>query len=85
MLRRTEDDSFVALLVRVTADDSLAGFFNISEIVRRGFQSAFLAGAIIAALGVVATLVLIRTRDSNAHKEMARGEAPEAAPVGASA
>jgi EmrB/QacA subfamily drug resistance transporter len=40
-----------------------------------GFQSAFLAGAIIAALGVVATLVLIRSRDSRAHVEMAKAEA----------
>ena len=35
----------------------------------------------IAALGVVATLVLIRTRDSRAHVEMANAET-EAAPRG---
>jgi len=40
-----------------------------------GFQSAFIAGAAIAMLGVLATLVLIRTRDSRAHLEMARSEA----------
>jgi MFS family permease len=36
-----------------------------------GFQAAFLVGAGIAALGVLATLLLIRTRDSRAHVEMA--------------
>jgi len=45
-----------------------------------GFQSAFLAGAVIAAVGFVATLVLIRTRDSRAHVEMAN---TQAAPVSA--
>jgi EmrB/QacA subfamily drug resistance transporter len=35
-----------------------------------GFQSAFLAGAGIALLGLVLTLVLIRTRDSRAHVEL---------------
>ena len=40
-----------------------------------GFQSAFLCGAVIAALGFVATLILIRTRDSRAHVEMANAEA----------
>jgi EmrB/QacA subfamily drug resistance transporter len=43
-----------------------------------GFQSAFLGGAVIAALGVVATLVLIRTRDSRAHLELAGTEAAAA-------
>jgi len=39
-----------------------------------GFQSAFLGGAAIAALGFVLTLVLIRGRDSRAHVELgARG------------
>ena len=37
-----------------------------------GFQAAFLAGAGLAALGLLATLLLIRTRDSRAHVEMAR-------------
>jgi S1-C subfamily serine protease len=43
-----------------------------------GFQSAFLGGAIIAALGLVATLILIRSRDSRAHLEMAKTEAAAA-------
>ena len=40
-----------------------------------GFQSAFLGGAVIAALGFVATLILIRSRDSRAHAEMANAQA----------
>ncbi|TMM08094.1 MAG: MFS transporter [Actinobacteria bacterium] len=43
-----------------------------------GFQSAFLGGAVIAALGFSATLILIRTRDSRAHVEMANAEAAPA-------
>ena len=62
-----------------------------AHALTEGFQRAFLGGSVIALLGFVATLVLIRTRDSKAHVEMSnaeavRGEAAaqaEAAPVGA--
>jgi EmrB/QacA subfamily drug resistance transporter len=61
-------------------DDVMAGGgSSLPNALTEGFQAAFLGGAVIAALGVVATLVLIRTRDSKAHMEMARAEAPEAA------
>jgi len=40
LLRRAEDDTFVSLVIRVREDGRLAGMFNISEIVRRAFQSA---------------------------------------------
>src|SRR3954465_3661340 len=46
------------------------GTSTLPNALTEGFQSAFLGGAVIAALGVVATLVLIRTRDSKAHVEM---------------
>jgi EmrB/QacA subfamily drug resistance transporter len=49
----------------------------LPNALTEGFQSAFLAGAGIALLGVVATLVLIRTRDSRAHVEMSRAESGE--------
>ena len=39
-----------------------------------GFQHAFVGGAVIAALGLAATLFLIRTRDSRAHVELATAE-----------
>jgi EmrB/QacA subfamily drug resistance transporter len=69
-------------------DDVMAtGGSTLPNALTEGFQSAFLGGAVIALLGFVATLVLIRTRDSKAHLEMANAEAEagrtEAAPVGA--
>jgi EmrB/QacA subfamily drug resistance transporter len=39
----------------------------LPNALTEGFQSAFLGGAVIAGLGLVLTLVLIRTRDSRAH------------------
>jgi EmrB/QacA subfamily drug resistance transporter len=45
-----------------------------------GFQAAFLGGAVIALLGLVLTLVLIRGRDSRAHVELGR-PATEQAPA----
>ncbi|HEY2653478.1 MAG TPA: MFS transporter [Solirubrobacteraceae bacterium] len=50
----------------------------VPHALTSGFQSAFLAGAVIAGLGFVATLVLIRTRDSRAHLEMAHAPAATA-------
>ena len=62
-----------------TDDVMAAGSSTLPNALTEGFQSAFLGGAVIAALGFVATLVLIRTRDSRAHVEIV-GEA-EAAPA----
>jgi EmrB/QacA subfamily drug resistance transporter len=52
-----------------------SGTSSLSNALTDGFQVAFLGGAVIAALGFLATLVLIRTRDSRAHVEMANAEA----------
>ncbi|MGD9735670.1 MAG: MFS transporter [Solirubrobacterales bacterium] len=41
-----------------------------------GFQAAFLAGAGLATLGLIASLVLIRNRDSRAHVELGEEAAP---------
>jgi EmrB/QacA subfamily drug resistance transporter len=63
-----------------------SGTSTLPNALTEGFQSAFLGGAVIAALGVVATLVLIRTRDSKAHVEMSKGEVSnreEPVPAGA--
>src|SRR5919206_227953 len=61
-------------------DDLLAtGTSSLTNGLTEGFQSAFLGGAVIAAIGFVATLVLIRTRDSREHVEMSRRA--EAAPA----
>ena len=58
-----------------TSDVMAGGTSSLKVALTDGFQSAFLAGAVLAAIGFVATLVLIRTRDSRAHVEMANGEA----------
>ena len=51
---------------------------NLPHALTEGFHAAFLGGAIIAALGLLATLVLIRTRDSLAHLEMTQADATPA-------
>jgi EmrB/QacA subfamily drug resistance transporter len=53
----------------------LASGTPLPNALTHGFQSAFLGGAVIAALGFAATLILIRTRDSQAHVELAKTEA----------
>jgi EmrB/QacA subfamily drug resistance transporter len=55
-----------------------AGGSSLPRALTEGFRSAFLGGAVIAALGFLATLILIRTRDSRAHVEMANAEATPA-------
>jgi EmrB/QacA subfamily drug resistance transporter len=52
-----------------------SGASNLSAALTDGFERAFLGGALIAALGFVATLVLIRSRDSRAHADMANAQA----------
>ncbi len=55
-----------------------SGTSSLPNALTHGFQGAFIGGAVIAALGFLATLVLIRTRDSRAHVEMANAEAAAA-------
>jgi EmrB/QacA subfamily drug resistance transporter len=57
-----------------TEDVMATGGSTLPNALTEGFQAAFLGGAVIGVLGVIATLVLIRTRDSKAHMEMANGE-----------
>src|SRR3954470_13825981 len=59
-------------------DHLLASGASAPQALTEGFQRAFLGGSVIAALGFAATLLLIRTRDSRAHLEMARAEAAPA-------
>jgi EmrB/QacA subfamily drug resistance transporter len=56
-------------------DHLIAGGATLPHALTEGFQRAFLGGSVIALLGFAATLVLIRTRDSRAHLEMANAEA----------
>jgi EmrB/QacA subfamily drug resistance transporter len=58
--------------------DLVAGGNNMHDALTHGFQAAFLGGAAIAALGVAATLILIRMRDSRAHLEMANAQTARA-------
>jgi EmrB/QacA subfamily drug resistance transporter len=55
-----------------------AGGTDLHHALTSGFQAAFIGGAVIAGLGFVATLILIRTRDSRAHLEMASAQAAPA-------
>ena len=67
----------LSTIATTRTDDVMAtGHSTLANGLTEGFQSAFLGGAVIAALGFVATLVLIRTRDSRAHVEMANAETP---------
>jgi predicted MFS family arabinose efflux permease len=68
----------LSTLATTRTDHLLSTGANAPTALTEGFQSAFLGGAIIAMLGFVATLVLIRTRDSRAHVEMANAEAAPA-------
>jgi EmrB/QacA subfamily drug resistance transporter len=66
----------LSTIATTRTDDVLAGgTSSLPSALTEGFQAAFLGGAVIAAIGFVATLVLIRTRDSRAHVEMSNAEA----------
>jgi len=65
----------LSTIATTRTDDVLATGSTLPNALTEGFQRAFLGGAVIAALGVVATLVLIRTRDNKAYVEMSKAEA----------
>src|SRR3954454_6894041 len=52
-------------------DHVMATGASVQDGLTEGFQAAFLGGSVLALLGFAATLILIRTRDSRAHLEMA--------------
>jgi len=66
--------AILSTIATTRTDDVTATGASLPTALTEGFQAAFLGGAVIAALGVAATLLLIRTRDSRAHLEMARAE-----------
>jgi EmrB/QacA subfamily drug resistance transporter len=55
--------------------DLLTSGSGLKSALTDGFQTAFLGGAAIAALGFVLTLVLIKGSDSRAHVEIGQAEA----------
>jgi hypothetical protein len=61
----------LATVANSRTDDVLAGSGGdpgaLSNALTEGFQSAFLGGAAIAAVGLVLTMILIRSEDSRAH------------------
>jgi EmrB/QacA subfamily drug resistance transporter len=64
-------------------DHLLAQGSDRTHALTEGFQAAFLAGAGIAVLGLIAALTLIRSSDSRAHAEKGHGAVePEAVPAG---
>jgi EmrB/QacA subfamily drug resistance transporter len=68
----------LSTIATTRTDHLLSSGSSLHKALTEGFQSAFLGGAIIAGLGFVATLVLIRTRDSRAHVAMANAQAAPA-------
>jgi EmrB/QacA subfamily drug resistance transporter len=62
----------LGLAVLSTIANSVTGSAHNPAALTDGFQSAFLGGAGIAILGLAATLILIRSRDSRAHIEIGR-------------
>jgi ribosomal-protein-alanine N-acetyltransferase len=49
LLERARDESFQPMLACLVEDGSIAGFFNISQIIRGPLQSAFLGYGAVAA------------------------------------
>ena len=62
----------LGLAVLAAISTSVIGSSHDPAILTRGFHSAFLAGAGIALLGLLATFSLIRNRDSRAHTQLGR-------------
>jgi predicted MFS family arabinose efflux permease len=65
-----------AVAISATSDAASTGSNQLSALTE-GFQAAFLGGSLIALLGFVLTLVLIRGRDSRAHVELGDQAATE--------
>jgi EmrB/QacA subfamily drug resistance transporter len=66
--------AILATIATTRTDDLMASAGGdpsaVTNALNEGFQAAFLGGAVIAALGLVLTLVLIRSSDSRAHVEL---------------
>jgi predicted MFS family arabinose efflux permease len=66
----------LATIATSTTDDFVTGGAGPSPAaLTEGFQAAFTGGSLIASLGLVLTLLLIRNRDSRAHVELGAAEA----------
>jgi EmrB/QacA subfamily drug resistance transporter len=65
----------LGLAILAAVANSKIGSSKDPTVLVEGFQNAFLVGAVFAALGLLATLTLIRSSDSRAHVELG-GEVP---------
>jgi EmrB/QacA subfamily drug resistance transporter len=64
----------LGLAILAAVANGIIGESHDPAKLTEGFQTAFAVGAVFAVLGLIATLVLIRTKDSKAHVELS-GEA----------
>jgi EmrB/QacA subfamily drug resistance transporter len=62
----------LGLAILAAVSISVTGASRDPAVLTDGFQSAFLTGAGFAVLGLIATLLLIRTRDSRSHVQAGR-------------
>ena len=69
----------LGLAVLAAIANSKIGGSHDPAVLTEGFRSAFLVGAAFALLGLLATLLLIRSADSRAHVELGREPAAESA------
>ena len=67
--------------IAASGDDPAA----IPGILTDGYADAFLAGSVIAVLGLIATLTLISNKDSRAHMEIGDGSQGDSPGTGADA
>jgi EmrB/QacA subfamily drug resistance transporter len=68
----------LGLAILAAVANSVIGSTETPESLVEGFQAAFAVGAGFAIVGLIATLVLVRSSDSRAHVELGK-EAPAAA------
>ena len=77
--------AILATVANSRTDDVLAAAGGnpraLPDALVEGFQSAFLGAALIAVIGLVLTLVLIRSSDSRAHVELSKKESAVTASV----
>jgi len=66
----------LGLAILAAIANSVIGSSESPSTLVEGFQAAFAVGAGFAILGLIATLVLVRTSDSRAHVELSAGAAP---------
>ncbi|HEX2393617.1 MAG TPA: MFS transporter [Solirubrobacterales bacterium] len=67
----------LGLAILAAIANSIIGTAQDPDTLVEGFQAAFLAGAGLAILGLLATLLLVRTSDSRAHMELGTEVATE--------